>query len=348
MMSTRKSLLIAWIALSASLRPLSARAGGQEEATAETLFQEAKALMAQGKFAEACPKLAESQELDPAVGTLLYLGECYDQNGQTASAWATFSSAADAAQRAGQSDRARTARERANEIAKKLSKLTINVDPAARTAGLQIKRDGVRVGDATWGIAVAVDPGEHAIEASAPGKKPWVRNVKVEPGSGQTSVAVPPLEAESGTLAEPSRAPTPPPATSTPPVDAGSATGRGKTQRVIGLAVGGLGVAGLAVGTGFGLRAKSKQKQADKYCQGSDPPQCSQPGVDLLHEGHSSATLANVGFAVGGVALVGGVVLYLTAPSASVPRTASIARRLLTVTPEVGPQSSRVTITGSF
>ena len=91
----------------------SAQADAQQKAAAESLFDEGKQLLSQGQYESACRRFEQSQEIDPGVGTLLYLGDCYERSGRPASAWATFREASSAALAAGQADRGRMADERA-------------------------------------------------------------------------------------------------------------------------------------------------------------------------------------------------------------------------------------------
>ena len=57
------------------LAPASAFAqlSAQDKAVADSFFNEGIKLLRAGKFVDACPKLAESERIDPAVGTALYL-----------------------------------------------------------------------------------------------------------------------------------------------------------------------------------------------------------------------------------------------------------------------------------
>src|SRR5690242_3895979 len=114
---------LACLTILSGVRPAAAEVTAGQRATAEALFQQAVELMEQKKFSEACEQFAASQALDPALGTSLYLADCYEQTGKTASAWALFQEAADVARRAQQIDREQIANERAASLKGRLSKL---------------------------------------------------------------------------------------------------------------------------------------------------------------------------------------------------------------------------------
>src|SRR5687767_12500948 len=105
-----RTLVVASLLL---LLPAIARADGPRDSlAAEVLFSEARALMKDGRWEEACPKLEASHSLDPALGTLLNLAECYAKVGRTASAWLRYREAAAVAVQQGQKEREGIARER--------------------------------------------------------------------------------------------------------------------------------------------------------------------------------------------------------------------------------------------
>ena len=153
--------------------PALAETSASQRASAEALFQQATQLMDEKRYGEACEKLAGSQDLDPALGTMLYLADCYEHAGRSASAWALFREAADSAQRAGQLDRQRIALERASSLEQRLSKLEVRVTPDRQVPGLELLVNGAAVPRASWNTQLPVDPGATKIEARAPGKKSW-------------------------------------------------------------------------------------------------------------------------------------------------------------------------------
>lgn len=283
--------------------PIAARAeSASSQAVAEALFEEARQLMEKGRYADACPKFAESQRLDPAAGTLLNLASCFEKNGQTASAWVTFKSAAAEARRVQRDDWEKLATTRAEALRGKLSKLTIFVPPAAQLRDLDLRRDGERVGSAEWGSAIPVDPGAHAITVVAPGKEKWSTAVTVEPNGAQVDVTVPALQdvpRPSGAKAGPAETPS---------------EGGSSLQRPVALGVAGIGVVGLGLGTYFGVQAMSARRDGLRNCVGTE---CSAEGVQRIDDAHAAATLSTVCFVVGGAALVGGAVLYFTAPKST-------------------------------
>jgi len=147
------------------------RAHGQaasDAAAAEALFNEAQKLVAAGDYQGACPKFAESLRLDAGIGVMLYLADCYERTGRTASAWAEFKEAEELATK--QADRrAATAHQRAAAIEPTLARLVVRVEPGADVPGLELHRDTTLVGRPQWGSSVPVDPGPHTIVVSAPG-----------------------------------------------------------------------------------------------------------------------------------------------------------------------------------
>src|SRR6202023_3380435 len=122
----------------ASSRP--ARAG--DVATAQVLFDEGRRRMAEHDYANACPKLAESQRLSPAVGTEFNLADCWEHVGKLASSWAAFLDVADLTHRRGEREREQAARQRAAALEPRLGRLIIDVPAARRVANLEVTRDG--------------------------------------------------------------------------------------------------------------------------------------------------------------------------------------------------------------
>src|SRR3954469_24221678 len=127
----------------------------QDTTRADETFHAGKALMKDGKLAEACPKFEESQKADPAPGTLLALAYCQELSGLLASAHSNYLAAADLAAKEGQPEKQKASGERAETLAKRLSTLTILVPPdLTHQAGLKILRDGIEVDRTAYGSAI--------------------------------------------------------------------------------------------------------------------------------------------------------------------------------------------------
>jgi serine/threonine-protein kinase len=281
-----------------------------DSATAQALFEDARKLMTEGRYAEACPKFEESQRIDPGGGTLLNLGICYERQGKLASAWTTLLEAATSAKATHNVNRERTAREEASAIASRLGRITIRVTD--NMAGLEVLRDGSIVKPAQWGAAIPADSGSHLIVASAPGHKTWQTTLSLKDGATET-VIVPALEvapvARTGLPAKPTDTASPTSGT------ASKKEARTETfgaQRVFAISAVGIGVAGLAVGSAFGLKSKAAHddSQAAGVCSGASCQ--TQEGVDISDSAQRFGNVATIGFIVGAAGLVGGAALWFT------------------------------------
>jgi hypothetical protein len=300
---------------------------------AEQLFSDGKKLMEEGSFDEACPKLAESQRLDPGGGTILNLALCHEGQGHFAAAWSEFRQALALARTDGRRDREQFALEHLALVEPKVSRLTFAVRPPARVPGLTIKLDGEVVGQAAWSSQLPVDPGAHDVVASAPGKLDRRVTVQVTGIADTKTVTILPLDDA--------------------PAESSEASGLGSTpdtaasearygRRTAGFIVGGLGLAALGVGSGFGVQALRKRSDSDASCSGSN---CrTQSGVDLNDDAKRFAIYADVGIGVGIVALAAGTYLVLSSGAPSRVRAATAVRTK--VSPLVGMGTSGFAISG--
>ena len=136
----------------------------------------------------------------------------------------------------------------------------------------------------------------------------------------------------------PAAAPPPAPAPAEPPPPEHHAS----ALKPVGFVVGAVGVASLGTSLALALVAKSKNDQANGYCNGAA---CTDArGVGLAHDAGSFATGSTVTFVAGLALVVSGAAFFLAAPSES----ANTRAARLAVTPLVGPGSGGLGMSGSF
>jgi hypothetical protein len=327
----RSSLLLALVA---ALGVLARPALAGDEPAARSLFEAGIKLMDQGKVDAACPKFAESLRLSPSVGAELNLARCHAAQGKTASAWHEYRQAATMASEANDAERQGIATKGADELEAKLAKLVVKV--AQPVAGLQVLRDGAAVGEASFGVEIAVDPGEHRIEAMAPGHKDWAQTVQVPAEPKTQTIEIPALEPGASGAG----------AAGGPGADAGSNDalwGAG-----IGLAATGVIAAGIgAVLGGLVLSDASSAQDDPTLCPNK---QCTAAGRDQIDGAESKATASSVLIPVGGALAVAGIVVLVIAGTSSPgagPATEGALPKARVV-PMVGPNGAALALGGSF
>jgi hypothetical protein len=292
------------------------------EARADTLFTAAKQLRDGGQVADACPMFAESKRLAPAVGVTLYLADCYERLGRTASAWDQFRDAERLAHERGDEKRALVAHGRAQALESKLNRLTVATSAGSHD-GWQVLVDGAPLPVDRWNAALAVDPGDHVITVQAPGQPPRSLSAHVDASNAAATVriddaamaatgapaATTPVPASSAALAA-SASPAASVSSASSEASAGEAvssdavahSGTGSASSAslwAGITLVGVGAVGMGFGTFFLVRKSQLQGGG-----------CSND-ASLADQAQTGATIA---FAAGGVALASALVVLLSAP----------------------------------
>jgi hypothetical protein len=106
-------------------RPAFAQNAG-DGAAAQALFDNGRAIMAKGDYSAACPKLEESQRLDPGSGTLFHLADCYEHQRRISSV-DDVTRAGATARATGNADRSRQSKQRAAALETRLSRIVVRV-----------------------------------------------------------------------------------------------------------------------------------------------------------------------------------------------------------------------------
>jgi hypothetical protein len=295
--------------------PSIAHAQSENQQLAQTLFDEGMKLIGEGNFSSACPKLAESQRLDPGGGTLINLAMCREKEGKLASAWAAYNEALSSSIRDGRKERENAARDRLAAIMPKLSRCTLNVSPdAANAAGFELRLDDAPVRQAAWGLATPTDIGTHALVATATGKIPWKGSFTIKSDNESRTITIPTLEdVPVVEVVQP------------PPSNDHTTVQPGPENTTLAWVIGSVGVAGIVTGTISGIAVLALRGQSDAGCVGG----CTQQAVDSMNQAQSIAWVSDIAFAVGIAALGTSALLFVFAKP-SVPQRASI-------TPVIGP-----------
>jgi hypothetical protein len=303
-----KPHLVATLALAGVALGAVARADDDtSQRAAEVLFSEARDLMRDSHFEEACPKLAQSQELAPALGTLLNLGVCLEKVGRTASAWSRFRSAASEAASKHDDAREQFARAHIKDLEPVLARLSVEVAPEAASNHPRVELDGTALAAASWGVAIPVDPGEHVVVASADGRRTFSKRVAVA-ASTREVVRVDLLPAESSRASGAANAER---GATSPPADAAPRSQGRSAQATAGLIVGGVGAVATATGLVLGVVAKVRYDSTSASCP-SD--RCTPQARDTRNGAYDVAFASSVLVGAGLATLAGGGVLLWTAP----------------------------------
>ena len=288
--------------------PVSAWAETAEEVRADALFREGVVKFDAGQIRLACAAFTESLRLDPKLGTLLNLALCHERDGKPATAWLEYNHAAAWATQNGQRDRREFANQRAINLEAQLSRVLLKLPPARELSSVEI--DGEPLPEPRWFLPMFLDPGEHSVSVSAPGKYRQTLKVIVPRQPSMQIIPVPPLQdvkdktsPQSGPASLPELAPK-----------------ENKTPLLFWIAWG-VGLAGVAVGSVFGVLTLMKRDDIGDHCAGN---RCDATGAQLRDDAQKLALVSTVGFGVGALGLATAVVILVASP-----KTDSHARAFL-------------------
>ncbi len=284
--------------------------GVSNEMRAEYLFRSGEKKFDAGQHAEACADFTESLRLGPKLGTLLNLALCHETIGKPATAWSEYHHGAAWAAQNGQKDRHDFAMQHALALETKLPRVLLQLPADGAIASVDV--DGEPLPDSRWYLPVFLDPGEHSVTLSAPGKQRGTVKFRVVSSPTEQLVSVP-------ALADEVPPPAPPKSLAVPASDPDA------TRRLVGFVTLGAGGVGLALGLTFGMLGVGKRDDIGSRCVAN---RCTEEGAQSYRDAQSDARIATVSTVIGvGAAAVGGWLVFTSRRATPGRPAASLAAR---------------------
>ena len=197
------------------------------------------------------------------------------------------------------------------------------IEVPGQIPGIEVRRGDLRLELGSLGSRLPVDPGKYEISVNAPGYRPFSIVVTIGEKADAQTLKIPPFEKA------PEAAPPPPPAPS---------SGRGPAPWIVGAA----GLAGIGVGTAFGILALKTYSQAKDACPTRTG--CSADALDLRSRANLQANVANVTIPVGVAGIGASVLLFVLTGKGGEPRPAPAAA----LTPVLDPRCTGLSFAGVF
>jgi hypothetical protein len=181
-------------------------------------------------------------------------------------------------------------------------------DPAGSDlSAVKVTMDGEVLAERLEGTALSIDPGEHTFSFETAGQAPVTRRLLIQQAQKDRREVI-----QFG-------APAPATAASVLPAEPPSEESRGLgSQRILAMVAGGIGVAGVGLGTGLGVLAASQKSTAQGACPGN--PCATQDGANKWSTAAATGNISTIAFVVGGLGLAGAAALWLTVPRSSSTR----------------------------
>lgn len=291
------------------------------------LFDQGLKEMKAGQFEKACNSFERSIATYSDSGTKGSLAKCYEKLGRLASSWKLWRELADLAP---SGDLRRDAAAQAAKLEPKIGRYVIKLVNPAPSLSVTINGQPTKLTD----VPVPIDAGGVIVRAYAPDRKDF--NVELMATDGNVlTIEIPELAKPDVTIKkdpDPIQTPPPPP----PPPS--------KTRKYLGLGLVGVGAGAVVFGGALGLKAKNLFSDAEDLC-GGDVDNCIADRVGeaqvKVDDARSAGTFSTVMFVAGGAAIVGGIVLYVTAPKA-------MENRPVAIMPVASPHSAGLSISGRF